>query len=95
MKFTITPYATLVCACIAGMGSKEKFLLHPKIIAELKMIPKVIIYREKVQTNAITRARRVQKRREEAKVRDEEEGEDEGRMKMKVKVTKQVMRSQA
>src|SRR6218665_150986 len=24
VKFTITPYVTLVCACIAGMGSKEK-----------------------------------------------------------------------
>src|SRR6218665_519686 len=39
VKFTITPYVTLVCACIAGMGSKEKFLLHPEIIAELKAIP--------------------------------------------------------
>src|SRR6218665_2463977 len=79
VKFTITPYAILVCACIAGMGSKEKFLLHPKIIAELKMIPRVIINREKVQANAITRAQRVQKERDEAKARDEEEREDEGK----------------
>src|SRR6218665_3499534 len=27
-KFTITPYVSLVCACVAGMRSKEKFLLH-------------------------------------------------------------------
>ena len=39
MKFTITPYVTLACACIAKMGSTEKFLLHPEIIAELKAIP--------------------------------------------------------
>src|SRR6218665_3213206 len=39
VKFTITPYVSLVCACVAGMGSKEKFLLHPEIIAELKAIP--------------------------------------------------------
>src|SRR6218665_2077537 len=32
VKLTITPYVSLVCACIAGMGSKEKFLLHPEII---------------------------------------------------------------
>src|SRR6218665_4175300 len=46
VKFTITPYVSLVCACVAGMGSKEKFLLHPEIIAELKAIPQVIIKRE-------------------------------------------------
>src|SRR6218665_817932 len=82
VKFTITPYVTLVCACIAGMGSKEKFLLHPKIIAELKMIPQVIIrpkHKEKVQANVITRAQRVQKERDEAEAGvDEEEREDEG-----------------
>src|SRR6218665_2670247 len=72
VKFTITPYVTLVCACIAAMGSKEKFLLHPKIIAELKMIPQVIIKREEVQANVITRAERVQKGRDEA-----EKGVDE------------------
>ena len=43
VKFTITPHISLVCACIAGIGSKEKFLLHPEIIAELKAIPQVII----------------------------------------------------
>src|SRR6218665_373439 len=66
VKFTITPYVSLVCACVAGMGSKEKFLLHPDIIAELKAIPQVIIKREEVQANVITRAQRVQKERDEA-----------------------------
>src|SRR6218665_3727482 len=34
VKFTITPYmyVSSVCAYVAGMGSKEKFLLHPEII---------------------------------------------------------------
>src|SRR6218665_3279967 len=77
VKFTITPY---VCACVAGMGSKEKFLLHPVIIAELKAIPQVIIKREEeVKANVITRAQRLQKEREEAKASDEEEREDEGK----------------
>src|SRR6218665_2900209 len=68
VKFTITPYVSLVCACAAGMGSKEIFLLHPEIIAELKAIPQVIIKREEeVQPNVITRAQRLQKEREEAK----------------------------
>src|SRR6218665_1102192 len=54
VKFTITPYATFVCACIAKMGSTEKFLLHPEIIAELKAIPQVIIkHEEEVQANVI------------------------------------------
>src|SRR6218665_2469745 len=61
------------------MGSKEKFLLHPEIIAELKAIPQVIIKREEVQGNVITRAQRLQKEREEAKAGDEEEREDEGK----------------
>src|SRR6218665_4076096 len=82
VKLTITPYVSLVCACIAGMGSKEKFLLHPKIIAELKMIPQVIIrpkHKEEVQANVITRAQRVQKERDEAEAGvDEGEREDEG-----------------
>src|SRR6218665_2027513 len=65
VKFTITPYVTLVCACIAGMGSKEKFLLHSEIIAELKAIPQVIIkHEEEVQANVITRAQRLQRERE-------------------------------
>src|SRR6218665_2974884 len=80
VKFTITPYVTLVCACITGMGSKAKFLLHPEIIAELKNIPQVIIeHEEEVQANLITRAQRVQKEREEAEASDEEEREDEGK----------------
>src|SRR6218665_3417468 len=79
VKFTITPYVTLVCVCIAGMGSKEKFLLHPEIIVELKAIPQVIIKREEeVQANVITRAQRVQEEREEGKASDEEEREDKG-----------------
>src|SRR6218665_3972845 len=74
VKFTITPYVSLVCACVAGMGSKEKFLLHPEIIAELKAIPQAFIKREEeVQANVITRAQRLQKEREEAKASDEEE----------------------
>src|SRR6218665_2940524 len=77
VKFTITPYVSLVCACVAGMGSKEKFLLHPEIIAELKAIPQVIIKREEVQANVITRVQRLQKEREEVKASDEEEREDE------------------
>src|SRR6218665_1648204 len=79
VKFTITPYVSLVCACVAGMGSKEKFLLHPEIIAELKAIPQVIIKREEVQATVITRAQRLQKEREEVKASDEEEREDEGK----------------
>src|SRR6218665_1968888 len=81
VKFTITPYVSLVglCACVAGMRSKEKFLLHPEIIAELKAIPQVIIKREEVQANVITRAQRLQKEREEAKASDEEDREDEGK----------------
>ena len=68
-KFTITPYVSLVCACVAGMGSK-----HPEIIAELKAIPQVINKREEaVQANVITRAQRLQKEREEMKASDEEE----------------------
>src|SRR6218665_2894460 len=62
VKFTITPYVSLVSACVAGMESKETFLLHPEIIAELKAIPQVIIKREEeVQGNVITRAQRLQK----------------------------------
>ena len=61
------------------MGSKEKFLLHPEIIAELKAIPQVIIKREDVQANVITRAQRLQKEREKVKAIDEEEREDEGK----------------
>src|SRR6218665_2200059 len=62
------------------MGSKEKFLLHPEIIAELKAIPQVIIKREEaVQANVITRAQRLQKEREEAKASDEEDRENEGK----------------
>src|SRR6218665_876484 len=71
---------SVVCACVTGMGSKEKFLLHPEIIAELKTIPQVIIKREEaMQANVITRAQRLQKEREEAKASDEEEREDEGK----------------
>src|SRR6218665_1162374 len=80
VKLTITPYVSLVCACVAGMESKEKFLLHPEIISELKAIPQVIIKcEEAVQANVITRAQRLQKEREEAKASDEEEREDEGK----------------
>src|SRR6218665_1635949 len=81
VKFTITLYVSLVCACIAGMGSKEKFLLHPEIRSELKAIPLVIIKREEeVQANVITRAQRLQKEREEGEANDdEEEREDEGK----------------
>src|SRR6218665_3383309 len=62
------------------MGSKERFLLHPDIIAELKAIPQVIIrHEEEVQANVITRAQRLQKEREEAEASDDEEvREDEG-----------------
>src|SRR6218665_2834997 len=60
------------------MGSKENFLLHPEIIAELKAIPQVIIKREEeVQANVISRAQRLQKEREGAKASDEEEREEE------------------
>src|SRR6218665_3683514 len=79
VKFTITPYVSLVCACVAGMGSTEKFLLHPEIIAELKAIPQVIIKREEVQANVITRAQKLQKEREAAKASDEEQRENEGK----------------
>src|SRR6218665_3258303 len=80
VKFIITPYVSLVCACVAGMESKENFLLHPEIIAELKAIPQVIIKREEeVQANVNTRAERLQKEREEAKASDKEEREDEGK----------------
>src|SRR6218665_565179 len=82
VKFTITPYVSLVCACVEGMESKETFLLHPEIIAELKAIPQLIIKREEaVQANVITRAQRLLKEREEAKANDEEEREDEGKNK--------------
>src|SRR6218665_1262438 len=78
VKFTIT---VLVCACVAGMGSKEKFLLHPEIIAELKAILQVIIkHEEEVQANVITRSQRLQKEREEAKASvDKEVREHEGK----------------
>src|SRR6218665_1864941 len=80
VTFTITPYVSLVCECVAAMGRKEKFLLHPEIIAELKAIPQVIIKREEeVQANVITRAQRLQEEREEAKASDEEERQDEGK----------------
>src|SRR6218665_645115 len=70
----------LVCACLAKMGSKEKFLLHPELVAELKAIPRVIIeHEEEVEATVITRAQRLQKEREEAEASDnEEEKEDEG-----------------
>src|SRR6218665_2875823 len=70
----------LVCACLAKMGSTEKFLLHPEIVAELKAIPQVIIkHEEEVEATVITRAQRLQKEREEAETSDnEEEKEDEG-----------------
>ena len=62
-------------------GSTEKFLLHSEIIAEIKAIPQVIIkHEEEVQANAITRAQRLQKDREEAEaIDDAEEREDEGK----------------
>jgi len=70
-KFTMTPYVTLVCACIAKMERTKKFLLHPEIIADLKAIPQVTIeHEEEVQANVITRA---QKLREEALAADSEE----------------------
>src|SRR6218665_2889601 len=97
VKFTITPYVSLVCARVAGMVSKEKFLLHPEIIAELKAISQVIMkHEEEVQANVITRAQRLQEEREEAEaIVDEEVREDEKRVKMKVKMTRQMMMSQA
>src|SRR6218665_1151551 len=71
VKFTITSYVSLVCACIANMGSTEKFLLHPEIIAELKAIPQVIIkHEEEVQANVITSAQRLREEREEAEAMD-------------------------
>ena len=67
----MTPYVTLVCACIAKMERTKKFLLHPEIIADLKAIPQVTIeHEEEVQANVITRA---QKLREEAQAADSEE----------------------
>src|SRR6218665_1602264 len=77
VKFMITPYVTLVCACVAKMGSTEKFLLHSQFIAELKAIPQVISkHEEEVQVNVITHAQIL---REEAKAIDnEEEKEDQG-----------------
>src|SRR6218665_673439 len=63
------------------MGNKEKVLLHPEIIAELKAITQVIIkHEEEVQANVITRAQRLQNEREEAEISDGEEvREDEGK----------------
>ena len=63
------------------MGSKENFVLHPEIIAELKAIPQVIIkHEEEVQANVITRAQRLQKKRQEAEASGHEEvREDEGK----------------
>jgi len=77
VTFTITLYVPLVCACVAKMGSTEKFLLHPEIIAELKAIPQVIIkHEEEVQAIVITHAQRL--RQEIEAVDSEEENEDEG-----------------
>jgi len=59
------------------MGSTEKFLLHPEIIAELKVIPQMIIKHEvEVQANVITCAQRLQE--EEESIDNEEEKEYEG-----------------
>jgi len=77
VKFTITPYVTLACACIPKTGSIEEFLFHPEIMAELKAVLQVIIeHQEEMQANVITRAQRL---REGVEVNDrEEENEVEG-----------------
>ena len=59
------------------MGSTEKFLLHvhPEIVAELKVIPQVIIkHEEEVQANVTTRKQRL---REEAEAIDNEEKKED------------------
>jgi len=74
VKFMITPYVTLVCACIAKMGSSEKFLLHSEIFAELKAIPQVTTkHEEEVQANVTTRAQRPREEAEAADSKEEKE----------------------
>src|SRR5688572_23959433 len=55
VKCSLTPYVTLMCASIAKMGSTERFLLHPEIIAELKAVPQVKMIQGDVQANVTTR----------------------------------------
>src|ERR1700735_1738497 len=74
----LTPYVSLVCACIEKMGSQEKFLLHPDIIAELRKSSKENL---KIPVRAVTRA--MSKNQEQAKEKNESESEsvDENSMK--------------
>ena len=74
----LTPYVSLVCACIEKMGSKEKFLLHPDIIAELKKSSKENL---KIPVRAVTRA--MSKNQEQAKEKNESESESVGENSMK------------
>ena len=70
---SLTPYVTLMCASIAKMGSTERFLLHPDIIAELKAVPQVRMIQGDVQANVTTR---LQSQRKKV-VNVEEESETE------------------
>src|ERR1700733_9472161 len=72
----VTPYVSLVCACIEKMGSKEKFLLHPDIIAELKKLSKE---KSKIPVRAVTRA--MSKNQEQEKKENESESVGEKSMK--------------
>src|SRR3984885_5684058 len=72
----VTPYVSLVCACIEKMGSNEKFLLHPDIIADLKKSSKENL---KIPVRAVTRAR--SKNQEQAKKENESESVGEKSMK--------------
>ena len=71
---TLTPYISLICASVANMGSKERFLLHPEIIEELKAVPQI-----QIQANVMTRAQcqRKEKLVNESENETESSSEDE------------------
>src|SRR6188768_1963864 len=84
VKCSLTPYVTLMCASIPKMGSTERFLLHPEIIAELKAVPQVKMIQGDVQANVTTRLQSQRKKvvevveESETESSSEEENESDG-----------------
>ena len=74
---SLTPYVTLMCASIANMGSTERFLLHPEIIAELRAVPQVNIGQGSMKVNVTTRAQSQRKEVEENEKESETESSSE------------------
>ena len=76
----IGTYLPVVCAVLDNMSGREKFLVHPETIEELKSLPQILVHDARVQSNVLTRAQtRKQLNREVSQDTEEmEEAEIEG-----------------